>query len=232
MTGLWREMRPYLTLWRPLLHLARGTWALLRRAGETCLEGVGSDKLWRLLTLVVALGIAGRIAERTPMVMLPVTVTWLVAAWRAGPPLAAVQKAEDAEPDGPPTLPRPTHDEVATAMNKLADPHIHLVPVAAALHTTTGVVREVLAEMGVPIADGVRMRGRNVSPGVRKTDLPPLPAPSEFTSVVDVVAGQTSNNNGSNVLVSRTQEGLWIIQDPEHSRHYHVTKSVGSADTP
>jgi hypothetical protein len=73
-TGLWQEMRPYLALWHPLMRLARGTWTLARRAGSACLDGTGSDKLWRLLGLIVAVGITARIADRAPMVMLPLTL--------------------------------------------------------------------------------------------------------------------------------------------------------------
>ncbi|QPP05261.1 hypothetical protein G4Z16_01400 [Streptomyces bathyalis] len=191
-----------------------------KSAADLCLDGAGFDKLWRFLFAVVLVGTFGRIVTLAPTVELPATLAWLVLSWRAGHREAADATAKDAEPARPAAPYRPTPKEMATALHKFADSHVHLVPIAVALRTTTGVVREVLTEMGCRLRVVSACVGGAPHP-VRRTDLPPLPAPLATPSVVDVVAGHASNNNRSNALVSRTQ---WGCDHPESRRSARVPR--------
>lgn len=115
--------------------------------------------------------------------------------------------------------------QVAAACHRLAAPHVHLVPLAEALGTTTEKTREALTEMGVPIAGGVRMKGRGVSPGVRAADLPPL-SPDQPP---DQEGPLTSNNNSNNTPGGTGKKGsggryrFWVTDDPDNPARAHVT---------
>lgn len=193
-------------------------------AADGLLTGVG-----RLLSSLAALAFLALTVYGSPAMMWAVAAGWILAAARAGGEATDddVDDQEQPEPDD-------TEDEqqqLLAALHELADPHVHLKPLAQRLgHGDTARVRALLREAGVPIADGVRMRGRGVSPGVRARDLPPLPTDHDPTPVADVVPGQASNDNSNNAHVSRTREGLWIIQDPDNPRRHHVAKTVSPAD--
>lgn len=224
MTGLLAEMRPYLALWRPAVRIALGSWAGARRAWRWCAAGEGSNCLWRALGAVCIAGSAYRVADMQPMLVLPATVVWLVAAWRRGPadpPVPAVEGDEELpepEPAGPPPIDR---EQLLAALHHVADPHAQTVPLADHLATTTAAVRGALTREGIPLTGGVRMRGRSVSPGVRAADIPPLPAPSPAAPVAVVDAGQASNNNTEAPTFERPQEGLLIVRHPvDRARRY------------
>lgn len=177
------------------------------------------------------------------MVALPTTAALLLAAYTLGsepktptappppqePGLAQHAPLPDApeeadEADEADELPAPSRDELIAALHHLADRHIHLIPLAQhlGLKDDTAHLRTLLKQARIPITDGVRMQGRGVSPGVKATDLPPLPSP-ETTPAPDVVAPVTSNNNSNNAPIVERREGMTIIRDPADFQRRHHT---------
>lgn len=120
-------------------------------------------------------------------------VTGLVLGYRT--------PAEDAAP-GPALDPA----DVARELHAVADPHAHLQPVADRLRVPAPALREALKAMGVPVSRGVRMKGRGVSTGVKRGDLPPLP-PTPIAAPEGVL---TSNNNSNNAPPAAPREGLRV----------------------
>lgn len=161
--------------------------------------------------------------HQQPLILPAATVGWTWAAWRAGAPEkpTAPKSAEDGtqEADGADRLPC-----FITALHELMDGQtgIHLAQIAAHLfgsEDATAQVRTLAASASIPINRGVRVKGRGVSTGIKKEDLPPLPEPLSGAPVAVVAAGQTSNSN-SNTPASNTVAR--IIADPDDPRHYTV----------
>lgn len=226
MSGLWRELRPYLALWPAVVRLSVGTWRLLGRVTSLCMAGEGSDKAWRALGLVAAVEFGRRCAVQAPLVMAPATVLWLVFAWRHGPaPKAAPEVADDGQeqpvPDAEEEQPLPDRAQLAAALHTVGDPHAHLSALAAHLQEPPARIRAALEEAGIPTAGGVRAGGR-VSTGVRAGDFPPLlPSPSVSPDCV-VVAGQPDNNNTDPRRPYLSREGFWTTPDPERPHGWNV----------
>lgn len=224
--GLWRELRPYLALWPAIVRLAVGTWRLIGRVTSLCMAGEGSDKAWRALGLLAAAEFGRRCAVQAPLLMAPVTVLWLVFAWRHGPapakPAAPDDDREQTAADGEPEeQPLPDRAQLAAALHHVGDPHAHLSALAAHLKEPAPRVRAALEEAGIPTAGGVRAGGR-VSTGVKQQDFPPLlPSPSDSPGDV-VVAGQPGNNNTRERKPYLSREGFWITPDPERPHGWNV----------
>jgi hypothetical protein len=196
-------------------------WGMARGTVRWFQEGSGPvDFLIRMVFLLGGLTLVWGFVRTAPVLMFPLSVWWIVAAYRKGKPeekSAVVSPQESSEP----AVERDDSPEVLAVLRKQADPHVHLAVVAKALGTDTAHVREVLARAGVPISD-VRMRGRGVSTGVKAQDIPspsPSPAPSEHV----VGPGQT-NNNDTELSISRFPSGAQVISvpDPENPARTHV----------
>lgn len=186
--------------------LAAGSAALTKQFGAWMFDGP------RLLlrapgTVAAAWWIGWPTLEYAPGTAAAGVCWWCVAAWQAGGD-AAGEPGEEA-PAGPDV------DELAEALHALADPHVHLTALAAALGygTNTAPVRELLAAAEVPVTRGVRMAGK-VNTGVRRDHFPPLPSPGPGAPGGVVAAGQASNSNSNGGLVIERGEGMTIIREP------------------
>ncbi|QHA04601.1 hypothetical protein GQF42_16040 [Streptomyces broussonetiae] len=194
------------------LGMARGTVAWFK-------EGKGPfDFLIRLVFLLGGLAIVWGFIRTAPVLMFPLTVWWVIAAFRKG-------KHEEAEEVFPQKTSEPAAEqddspEVLATLRESAAPHVHLAVVAEKLGTDTAHVREVLTRAGVPISD-VRMKGRGVSTGVKGSDVPsPSPSPGASESVVG--PGQPDNN--TELTATRFPSGVQIISvpDPQNPVRTHV----------
>ncbi|MGW3154021.1 hypothetical protein [Streptomyces sp. NPDC001089] len=201
-----------------VLGMARGTVAWFK-------EGSGPvDFLIRLVFLLGGLALVWGFVQTAPFLMFPLSVWWIVAAYRQGKPEeeAAVPPLQESSE---PAAPKDDSPEVLATLRKVAEPHAHLSAVAQALGTDTAHVREVLTRAGVPITD-VRMKGRGVSTGVKAADIPlPSPSPSPSPEGPGPVVGPGhANNNDTELTVSRLPSGVQIISvaDPENPARTHV----------
>ncbi|WP_307663299.1 hypothetical protein [Streptomyces sp. V1I1] len=88
-------------------------------------------------------------------------------------------------------------------------------------------VRALLASAGVPVRDGVRVRGVGNTTGVHRDDLPPLPSPAPPPGPVGVVgAGHDANANTNNSpQVEREEWGVKITDPTEQHRRHHVPRA-------
>jgi hypothetical protein len=203
------------------LGMARGTVAWFK-------EGSGpGDFLVRLAFLLGGLALLWGFVQTAPVLMFPLTVWWVIAAYRKGKSGEPEEKAAvpPLQESSEPAQPKDDSPEVLAALRKTTSPHAHLAAVAQALGTDTARVREVLTRAGVAITD-VRMKGRGVSTGVKAADIPlpsfsPSPSPEGPGPVVG--PGQT-NNNDTELTVSRFPSGVQIISvpDPENPARTHV----------
>lgn len=233
MSGLWKELRPYLALWPAIARLAVGTWRMLGTVTSKCLAGEGSDKAWRALGAVAAAEFGRRCAQQAPLLMVPLTLAWLVLAWRCGKPAPAepddqeqegeaadpAAEEDDQEPEEPPL---PDREQLTAALHHVGAPHAHLSALAAHLQETPARTRAALEEAGIPTAGGVRAGGR-VSTGVKQQDFPPLPAaPSDPDDGV-VVAGQRTTTTATGPVVERPSPGMVIIRDAADTAQRHHT---------
>lgn len=165
------------------------------------------------------------VAHQQPLLPTAAAVGWTWAAWRAGAPTQPATEAPEADGEdadeltGADRLPG-----FITALHELMDGQtgIHLAQIAAHLfgsEDATAQVRTLAASAGIPITRGVRVKGRGVSTGIKKEDLPPLPSPLSGDPVAVVAAGQASNSN-SNTPASNTVAR--IVTDPDDPHHYTV----------
>lgn len=202
----------------PLRAFVLGHRVIVLRVWEWIMAGEQWNKAWRALGLTLALGTLYRFAAAAPILMTPFTVLWVAivlrGAWRA-------QTPEDASvvPE-PLPIPPLSADELAAALHEIGAPHAHLSALADHLKTAPERVREGCALAGIPIAGGVRMKGRGVSTGIKADHFPPLPSPAGAPSEPVVVAGQTTTTTATGPHVKRREWGL-TITDPgdEHRRH-------------
>ncbi|MBL1104927.1 hypothetical protein JK361_10025 [Streptomyces sp. 5-8] len=207
------------------LGMARGTVAWFK-------EGQGTvDFLIRLVFLLGGLAILWGFIRTAPVLMFPLTVWWVIAAFRKGKPEEAQE--ESAEP-APQESPEPAAEEddspkVLEALRESADPHVHLAVIAQRLGTDTAHVREVLTRAGVPISD-VRMKGRGVSTGVKGSDIP-SPGLSPDPSEPVVGPGQDDNNN-TELTLTRLPSGGQVLSvpDPTNPARTHV-KVIGPIES-
>lgn len=185
-----------------------------------------------VLRLLLVLLVAGFVKGLpwTTAIVVTLALVWLVLAvvlgLRAAPrpqasesaapseePPATPPAADQEQPAGPAPLERA---ELVAALHATAAPHVHLAALAEHLNAPPERVREALREAGIPIAGGVRMKGRGVSTGVKAGDIPPLPADEGPAPGVDVVAGQPSNNNSNNA------SGFETVPDQANPHRTHV----------
>ncbi|MEI5100318.1 hypothetical protein RB200_19545 [Streptomyces sp. PmtG] len=221
-TSIWERRTGALTAW---VRAGRredldGWQAILGVIGRLVILGGLACGLWLLVRAV-------------PWLLWALVALWCWAAWRSGRALAERPAEPSTGPSGEAVQgPVLDPDTVARALHDLASPGVHIVPLARALGATTQTARTALREMGVPVADGVRMQGRGVSPGVRAADMPPLPAAPAHGAPSVVAAGQASNNNSNNTPGPTRREGLRVehigasgrlVTDPtETIRHHKV----------
>lgn len=158
----------------------------------------------RLLAVLLTAGFLKGLPHTTE-ILWALAAGWLAYAILLGLRSPAPENAEE---------PQLSRERVTVALHEVANPHVQLVPLAEHLGTTTEEVRTALTEMGVPIAGGVRMKGRGVSPGVRAVDLPPL-SPDGSGRPAAVV---TSDNNDNNSVTVEKREGMSIIRVPSERR--------------
>lgn len=151
----------------------------------------------RLLMVLLACGFIKGLPW-TGRIVTTAAAGWVVTALVLGYRAPAGEAA-----GGPPAAPGLDPAAVARALHHVAAPNAQLQPTADALGAPVPALRQALQEMGVPIARGVRQKGRRVSTGVKAADLPPLP-PIEGGSPGGVL---TSNNNTNNTDADPSQKG-------------------------
>jgi hypothetical protein len=169
----------------------------------------------RLLGLVLAAGFMKGLPGTTHIAYTAAAV-WLVTAVVLGLRAPTTQAGEKPAALAP--------EKVTAAMHQLAAPHIQLAPLAEHLSTTTSDLRKALEEMGVPIADGVRMKGRGVSTGVRADDLPPL-SPAAAPDTKGPLTSNNNSNNGEEAVIRKGFGGryrFWVTDDPTNPARAHV----------
>ncbi|MEV5606995.1 hypothetical protein [Streptomyces sp. NPDC052225] len=167
----------------------------------------------RLLVLGLAAGFAKGLPHSWDIATV-LGVAWLVLAVVLGlrepwPP-ATPSREVPAPEEGGPQRPAVGRDELAIALHAVAAPHAHTAVVAAHMGTSPELVREALAEAGIPTKT-VRMKGRGPSTGVDRADFPPLPSPDGPPSEDVVDAGQTANNNTDERPSVIRRAGMLII---------------------
>lgn len=203
--------------------LAAGSGRLVCQFFDWLCPGDLREAVQRICWAVFCAFILGSVLVAAPSIMWWLACGWCCAAVYASRPQPTGEgEIEEAGLDV---------DELVTALHEVADPHVHLVPLAEYLDTTTTVVRTALTEAGIEVAGGVRMEGRGVSTGVRAADIPPLPegAPSVHDGAL------TCDNNSNNSDPASPEEGLCveaigqsglIVRDPaEITRRYEVPRT-------
>ncbi|WP_172386720.1 hypothetical protein [Streptomyces sp. MNP-20] len=138
------------------------TW--VRAGRRTDLDG------WRaFLGVIGRLIILGGLAyllwvlvRAIPWLMWALVAAWVWAAWKAGRSARSAGPADSSTEEGDEEHEEsllPEASETTRFLHDLAAPHVHLVPLARALGTTTQTTRAVLREMGsvldVVVADGL-----------------------------------------------------------------------------
>ena len=174
------------------------------------LAGGGAAGAFGKLALIVFLAGFAKGLPWTTRIAVLLGLVWLVTAVVIGlrlpdPTARAKPEPQTAAPEGdddPPEQPSAppggiTREQLVEALHEVGAPHAHFTALADHLETSTGAVKEALAEARIPTSGGVRMKGRPVavSPGVKKDDFPPLPSPGEEGPQGGVL---TSNNNDNN----------------------------------
>ncbi|MER5482935.1 hypothetical protein ABT024_06925 [Streptomyces sp. NPDC002812] len=196
-------MEHWLNFWRAL-------WIGSSRISATIGGWLAGGLVPRLLAVVLAAGFAKGLPW-TGRIVSVAAAGWVVTALALGyrtPVDGTGGKAEEG-PVLAPVL-------VARALHQVAAPNAQLQPTADVLGVPVPTLRRALQEMGVPVARGVRQKGRRVSTGVKAADLPALPA-------VDAVAMEgvlTSNNNTGNTSTDPSHKGFVgpysfrVVDDP------------------
>jgi hypothetical protein len=168
--------------------LGAGTVALARRYRIWLWEDGAARGLLRVVGGVAALGFTGGVCLAAPVLIVPAVGGLVLAAWANG-------RAPDGEEEGETEPEDYSPEEFLGHLHELmaATDRLHLAQIAEQLYddeTATGQVRDLCAAAEVTITRGVRVRGRKVSTGIYRRDLPPLPAGTERGPVAVVVPGQ------------------------------------------
>lgn len=158
------------------------------------------------------------------------TVAWLITAVGIGlrlpdPTAPADQPSTEPEDEGTSESeaadPAPSSDgwtveELAIALHAIGSPHAHISALAERLKAPTERVREALTEAHITISGGVRMAGRPVavSTGVKSSDFPPHPTPTQKGPTEGVL---TSNNNDNNNAAA-----FETVPDEDRPQRTHV----------
>jgi hypothetical protein len=200
---------------------ALGEWAQAPERAWEC---------WFRIAILLGLGyLLWRLLEAHHALMWLLIGGWGIAAWRAGvrpksPPAAA-------EPERDPEAARQVTPEGAVdALQRLGDGG-HSVLLTALRDflrvRDTKRVRELLAQAGVPVTEGVRTRAGN-GPGVYRGHVPPpSPTPSDAPSEDPggaVGAGESANANANNVRVRQYESGAVaeFTEDPDNPHRTHI----------
>lgn len=177
----------------------------------------------RLLALLLAAGFCKGLPWTTHL-MFTGAAGWLATAIVLGLRPAPEKPAEEQQKTAL------TPATVTAALHQLAAPHVQLAPLAKHLATTTTDLRKTLTEMGVPVAGGVRMKGRGVSTGVKAKHFPPL-SPAAAPAPEGVL---TSDNNSNNDGEQRPEKGLRVepiglagavVHDPAEAHRHHPVRT-------
>lgn len=215
---------------------SRIAWDRRRKGlGEWVAEGDAAwERLLRLACLAGPAWVLWLVVQAHHKAMWALIAGWGIAAWRAGgrpkTPAAAAEPDPDDEDadedavDDEPAAPGPD-DAVAALSGLVGDGRgVLLTTLQGHLQVpSTKVVRELLAEAGVPVRDGVRAAAGN-GPGVHVKDMPlPSPTPSG-TAVGAVGAGGSANANANNVRVRRYESGAVAVfeEDPDNPHRTHI----------
>ncbi|WP_019061745.1 hypothetical protein [Streptomyces prunicolor] len=120
---------------------------------------------------------------------------------------------DEEQPDDEAAAHELTRARLTRALHAVGAPHAHTSALAEHLNTTADHVRQALDAAGIPRSGGVRMKGRKVavSPGVKKSDFPPLPPSAQGAPVAGAL---TSNNNSNN--------GFETVPDEQNPARTHV----------
>jgi hypothetical protein len=187
--------------------------------------------LGKLLLVLVAAGILKGTPWTTNAVLLAALV-WLTVAVVLGlreevtVTVAAKGKTTPAEasPEAAEQAPALTRERLVQALHEVGSPHAHTSALAEHLKAPAEAVRQALDEARIPRSGGVRMKGRPVavSPGVKRSDFPPLPSPTEEAPQEGVL---TSNNNSNNTGQKDPGEGASIVQDETNPNRWHILRA-------
>lgn len=180
---------------------------------------------WLRTGILLGLGyLLWRIVQAHHGLMWLLIVGWGIAAWRAGDrpkPVSAAEAERDPEVER-----QATPAAVVDALQRLADGghSVLLTALRDFLHVKdTKRVRELLAEAGIPVTEGVRTRAGN-GPGVYRDHIPPpSPAPSG-PPVGDVGAGGSANANANNTETVHYPSGAVaeLTEDPRNAHFTHI----------
>jgi hypothetical protein len=198
----------------------RGCDSLLRAAGAWLTAADVEERrvraaLGRALGGSLATGFVGGVAVNLgPYAWSASGVVLALSVWVAGRPAADVDD-EDIDSMDPGEFLELVHDVSAGG-------NVHLVEIRRQLALETDrewsgpQVRALCDAAGIPVRDGVRVRGAKpaVTTGIHRDDLPPLPRPSSEGAVGVVGAGQESNNNTNITTEAIGQAGLLIKHGP------------------
>jgi len=183
-------MEHWLNFWRAL-------WIGSSRISTAIVTWLAAGLVSRLLAVLLAAGFIKGLPW-TGRIIAAAAAGWFVTGLTYGYRAPAEGPGEKGA-EGPVLEPA----RVARALHQVAAPNAQLQPVADVLGVPVPTLRKALQEMGVPVARGVRQKGRRVSTGVRAADLPPLP-PAEVPVLEGVL---TSNNNTNNTGDDPSQKG-------------------------
>lgn len=145
---------------------------------------------------------------------------WVAAAWTIGyrPPATPAAVEEQ-----PPTEPGMSGEELLLLLHELdgATHGVHLTQAADALGPPWDVpaVRALCEEAGIPVRRAVRVRGRGVTVGVHRADLPPAPPlPLSGPPVAVVAAGQRATATATPTVERHHGGALILIPNPTDAR--------------
>ncbi|WP_406000704.1 hypothetical protein [Streptomyces sp. NBC_00829] len=222
---------------QPIENIARGSARIARHIGPALWPGEWLEALARWFLLGLAGSIAMTALSLHRWLMWFAVAVGLLAAHQAGRTADAeeLDEPDDEHPeDDEDEQPEAWHpDDVIELLWELIGERngVHLATVRTELEAETrrpwtpADVRSLLADAGVPMRDGVRVRGVGNSTGVHRDDVPPLPSPAPPPAPVGVVgAGHDANTNNS-PQVDRNEWGVTITDPTEKHRRHHVPRA-------
>jgi hypothetical protein len=178
---------------------------------------------WKLGPTV--LGVAWRVFHHFRWLAGPAVLVWLIASYRASGRPKTPSPA--AEPGRDPEVERQATPEGGVdALQRLAvgGHSVLLTALRDFLRVKdTKRVRELLAEAGIPVTEGVRTRAGN-GPGVYRDHVPPpSPTPPEDPDGA-VGAGESANANANNAEIVRYPSGAVAVfeEDPDNPHRTHI----------
>lgn len=215
---------------QPIENIARGSSRIARQIGPTLWPGEWREATARWLILGIFGSITVTALSLHRWLMWIVLAVGLLVTHQAG-------RTHEAEPyEGELDEPQAWHpSDVIELLWEQIGPRngVHLATLRTVLEAETrspwapGDVRSLLAAAGVPVRDGVRVRGVGNSTGVHRDDVPPLPSPAPPPGRVGVVgAGQDTNANTNNAPhVERQEWGVTITDPAERHRQHNVPRA-------